>query len=122
MQHQAIHTFSFSSSDTSEMLPLVAFPALGIILEILVAAIYFFLYEIPESSLFSFPVVKYFISPFDFVYKSEYCGCMDLSSTLKIVLCSLGLMYSIGIAKYAMMDLERQSCEYNLIALPYQKG
>lgn len=47
---------------------------------------------------------------------------MDLSGTLKIVLCSLGLMYSIGIAKYAMMDLERQSCEYNLIALPYEKG
>ena len=67
MQHQAINTYSFSSSDTSEKLPLVAFPALNIVLEILVAAIYFFLYEIPESSLFSFPVVMYFISAFDFV-------------------------------------------------------
>lgn len=67
MQHQAISTCSFSSSDTSERLTLVVFPALGIALEILVAAIYFFLYEIPGSSPFSFPVVMYLISPFDFV-------------------------------------------------------
>ena len=80
MQH---NTCSFPSSDTSAMLPLVAFPALGIVLEILVAAMYFFLYEIPESSLFSFPVVKYFISPFDFVYKSEYFWLHGLKQYFK---------------------------------------
>ena len=43
---------------------------------------------------------------------------MDCRGTLKVVLCSLRLMYSIDIAKYAVMYLERQSCEYNLLTLP----
>ena len=69
-----------------------------------VAAIYFFLYEIPESSLFNFPVIMDFISfTFDFVDKPLVAWTVGVA--LEIALCSLGLMYSIGIAKYAVMYL-----------------